>query len=1028
MSSNSYTRRINLFINGKEVTADIASIKNEMRKLVNEQARMTIGSREYNQHMQKIKGLKGIIQEHNDQLKVTKSSWSSLSSMADKFNKYFGMATAFIATATGVVFGAKKIIESNAELSDSFADVSKTTGLTSAEVQELYKELKKIDTRTANKGLLELATIAGKLGVTGKENVLGFVRSADQINVALSEDLGGNAEEAIKQVGKLVDIFKIKDTFGLEKGMLKVGSAINALGAASTASEGYLVEFAKRVAGIAPSAGISIEKVLGLAATLDQLGQTSEVSSTVYAQIIPLMFKDTATFADIANMSVDDFRKLLDKDVNEAFIKFLEGLNGNNEGLATMTLKLDELGLEGKRSTAVLGVLANNTELLREQQTLANDEFRKGSSLTDEFEKKNTNLAATIDKLRKRFANMFVSSGIVNGLKGFVTWIDKITSTSIVNKLREEQQGFNSIMMTLQGTNKNTEQRVRLVAEIQSKYADYIKNIDLENASYDELEKLLKDVNSQFEKRIRLAVVEEELKENQIEAVKLDRERYNLQKNIDEQAIKHLGKQASEMTNEEKIAALIKVKKQLNKDILEQGMQNLNITSVEVTSLHIAAKSKQKLIKINERLNELQKEYSTLLAEQENTRIPNEEEIKPTNDDEDDIDKGTSSFKSSKLIEARKKLDEQLKQLRDEDRLRKMTENERELEQIRLKYEKDLEEFKTGLENKEITKAEFDAHEIEINGFRDSEIAIKKEEQKKKDEEDEAAHQAALFAIKEEYGLLTEQEIIDAEIAAIKAKQEWEKLSEADKEKILKAIREKGLKDIEETEEKKKEIVVNTTADMLSNAAGLFKKHTLAYKALASAETLINTYKAAQAAYSAVVGIVPVGPILAPIAAGVAIAAGLKNVAEINKVKQAARGKYNVVGADDGRFYPNVPFVGPVMNSGIVHGATLISENADEMILNGPHVRNLQANYPEILRAIYATRVPQRAEGSYGTKISNQSMATNDLLAPINTLNKLLGQMLTKGIIANAIIDQRKVYELRKEISNQVNIETEAAK
>ena len=89
--------------------------------------------------------------------------------------------------------------------------------------------------------------------------------------------------------------------------MIKIGSTINALGAASTANEEYMVEFTKRVAGIAPSAEISIDKVLGLAATLDQLGQTSEVSSTVVSQVIPNMFKETETYARIAGMSVSDF-------------------------------------------------------------------------------------------------------------------------------------------------------------------------------------------------------------------------------------------------------------------------------------------------------------------------------------------------------------------------------------------------------------------------------------------------------------------------------------------------------------------------------------------------------------------------------------------------------------------------------------------------------------------------------------------------------------------------------------------------
>ena len=58
--ASSYTRRINLYINGKEVTNDIASIRAEMNRLVNAQSRMEIGSREYIAQMQKIKSLKAM--------------------------------------------------------------------------------------------------------------------------------------------------------------------------------------------------------------------------------------------------------------------------------------------------------------------------------------------------------------------------------------------------------------------------------------------------------------------------------------------------------------------------------------------------------------------------------------------------------------------------------------------------------------------------------------------------------------------------------------------------------------------------------------------------------------------------------------------------------------------------------------------------------------------------------------------------------------------------------------------------------
>lgn len=77
----------------------------------------------------------------------------------------------------------------------------------------------------------------------------------------------------------------------------------------------------------------------------------------------------------------------------------------------------------------------------------------------------------------------------------------------------------------------------------------------------------------------------------------------------------------------------------------------------------------------------------------------------------------------------------------------------------------------------------------------------------------------------------------------------------------------------------------DAVAAIFGQSAALFNKNTIAYKLLASAEAVINTYKAATSAFSAMSGIPIVGPALGAVAAGVAIATGLANVAKINSVK-----------------------------------------------------------------------------------------------------------------------------------------------
>jgi TP901 family phage tail tape measure protein len=408
--AGNYTRRIYLYINGKEVKNDIASIRAEMNKLVNEQSRLTRGTKEYVDAGKKIRVLKGILQEHNAQVQATEKSWS-FAGISHAMNRHYLAIMSLVAAIGGLLMAGKKAISMFAEFDDKVSDVRKTTGLTKDQVYELNESLKKLNTRTAQNDLLDLGRIAGKLGIHAKEDIEGFIKASDKVVVALREDLGNNAEEAVRQIGKLVSIFGLKERFGIENAILKTGSAINELGMASTANEAYIVQFTKRVAGIAPSANISIQDVLGLAATLDHLGQTCEVSSTAYSQVVTGMFKNTPEFAKAAGMSVEKFSALLKRDANEAFLKLLEGLHNNSSGMEALVKSLGSLDMEGKRAISVIGVLSNNTKLLREQQKLSNREFAVGTSLQQEFNVKNNNAQAILEKKRKILNNLAVDLG-----------------------------------------------------------------------------------------------------------------------------------------------------------------------------------------------------------------------------------------------------------------------------------------------------------------------------------------------------------------------------------------------------------------------------------------------------------------------------------------------------------------------------------------------------------------------------------------------------------------------------------------
>lgn len=358
------------------------------------------------------------LQQVNSRIKQLESSFKglvaeekqaafSIKGLADGFNKYFGIATAAVGAITGVSMAFRKCAEDAAMLDDVYSDVMKTTGLTHDEVQALDEELMKLDTRTSREQLLNLARDAGKLGIQGSNDVLAFVRAADQIQVALGEDLG---DGAIKNLGKISDVFGYTKKMGIESSMLSIGSAINAVGQSSTASEAYLVDFTQRLAGIGAQTKISAANIIGFASGLDQSAMKVEMAATAFQTFLTKMYEDPAKFAEYANMEVEKFTNLLNNDANTAVMTILQNLK-DQDGFAALVPIFKDMGVDGERATTVLAAMASNLDAITDAQSIANVEFEKATSISNEFTTKNNNMQASLDKARKEFKNASITLG-----------------------------------------------------------------------------------------------------------------------------------------------------------------------------------------------------------------------------------------------------------------------------------------------------------------------------------------------------------------------------------------------------------------------------------------------------------------------------------------------------------------------------------------------------------------------------------------------------------------------------------------
>ena len=330
----------------------------------------------------------------------------SISKLADGFNRYAGMAAGAIATLTGMTLTMRQCVDEYAKMEEAESQAIKYTGMTREEVKQLNEQFKQLDTRTPREELNRLAGEAGKLGITGVDNVREFVEAANQINVALGEDLG---EEAVNQIGKLSQMFG-DESRSLRDNMLAIGSAVNQVAQSTSASEPYLVEFTARMGGVGKQAGMSVTDIMGFASALDQNMLRSEMASTALSGLILRIYQEPAKYARLAQMDVEEFTRLMQTDVNAAVISFLEALNKMG-GMAQIAPVLKEMQLSGAEAASVISTLAGNVDLVRREQENANKAFAEGTSITSEYNVQNNTVQAGLEKARKSFQEVRIELG-----------------------------------------------------------------------------------------------------------------------------------------------------------------------------------------------------------------------------------------------------------------------------------------------------------------------------------------------------------------------------------------------------------------------------------------------------------------------------------------------------------------------------------------------------------------------------------------------------------------------------------------
>ena len=374
-------------------------------KMLNEQMRdMDRSSDAYKEAEKKVRALRTELENTKKEAAAQQSAFGKITGF---LNRNWGAITQIIGAYSGLRDVVKGSVEAFAEMDQEMNNVRKYTGQSIEEIHAMNDEFKQMDTRTPREQLNQLAGSAGRLGIQGKDNIMDFVYAADQINLALGDDLG---KGAVDQIGKLAMAFGEDDKMGLRDAMLSTGSAVNELAQNSAANAGYLVDFAARLSGVGVQAGLTQAQILGLGAAMDENMQRDEMAATALSQIITKMTTDSESFARIAGKNIEEFSNLVKTDMNAALMQFFESMNKKG-GFSQLAPLFEQMGLDGTRAIGVLSTLASKIDDVRKHQDLATKAYREHTSVEAEAEIQNNTYQAKLEKARNAFQNLRIELG-----------------------------------------------------------------------------------------------------------------------------------------------------------------------------------------------------------------------------------------------------------------------------------------------------------------------------------------------------------------------------------------------------------------------------------------------------------------------------------------------------------------------------------------------------------------------------------------------------------------------------------------
>lgn len=405
----------------KQGKASLDELRRAYKQLEEEMNQVNTTSKEFADKQKSMKELKKNIDEVTGAANKQGGAWHTA---LKNLTAYVGLFSVFN-HIKDLVTGA---IKKNFEYSGSLTDIRKVSGLTMEQVKQLSTELGKIDTRTSVDGLAQLAYQGAKLGMGkyGVEGMAQFVRAADQINVAIGEEMG---EEALPALSKMVEVMGLIPKMGIEKAMEATGSAMFKLSSTSTSTSNDIVEFSKRLTGVARTAGITTDQLLALGSASSSMMLMPEVASTAMGKFIVALQKNHNLIAKELGIPDETIKNLYASGhAMDAIVLVLEKMRdkGNMNALGGI---FKDLGSDGQRLVTAMVTMSKNVDILKDHLYESEEAFREATAVGKEYSMQQLSAIGILERANNLWEKAFVNPDGVDAVKGMAEWWYEMSAT-----------------------------------------------------------------------------------------------------------------------------------------------------------------------------------------------------------------------------------------------------------------------------------------------------------------------------------------------------------------------------------------------------------------------------------------------------------------------------------------------------------------------------------------------------------------------------------------------------------------------